>query len=69
MLPVTPPSMQDYAISNEWNYIFVPLNSIDTYKSATGWSTYASKIYPIDGDVYESKVGDYFDDYRAFCEE
>lgn len=68
MLPVTPPSLSGYAISSEWNYIFVPTSSIDTYKSATGWSTYASKIYPIDGVLYESNVGDYFDDYRFFCE-
>lgn len=29
-------------------YIFVPAQSIDVYKAASGWSTYSNKIYPIE---------------------
>ena len=31
--------------------IYVPRNSVDAYKSATNWSTYADRIYPL--SVYE----------------
>jgi hypothetical protein len=27
--------------------IYVPTGSVDTYKASTGWSDFASQIYPI----------------------
>lgn len=49
---VTPPSLGEYAIpykSNATKYtrIYVPVNSVDTYKHADGWSEYASQIEAI----------------------
>ena len=45
--------------------IYVPAESVDTYKAASGWSTYASRIYAIqqvatvDGNpVYNYEIGD-----------
>ena len=34
-------------IANGTGYIYVPDDKVDTYKSATNWSTYASQIKPI----------------------
>ena len=42
----TPPSLGNYAFSS-WAYnlkIYVPNESVEVYKKASGWSTYASKI-------------------------
>lgn len=33
--------------------LYVPAAAIDNYKSATNWSAYANKIYPIEGSEYE----------------
>lgn len=49
---VTPPSLGEYAIpykSNATKYtrIYVPVNSVDTYKYADGWRKYASQIEAI----------------------
>jgi hypothetical protein len=30
-----------------FEHIYVPSESVDTYKSASGWSTYANRILPI----------------------
>lgn len=62
----TPPTIGFYSIENENNCpIYVPAASVDTYKAASGWSTYASRIYPIqqvatvDGNpVYNYEIGD-----------
>lgn len=45
--PTTPPSLGGYAFSNiqPETKIYVPSASVNTYKTATGWSTYASQIY------------------------
>lgn len=40
----TPPRLGDYAIPDETTTIYVPASSVDTYKSASGWSSFASKI-------------------------
>lgn len=43
----TPPTLANTdALSNTNNCpIYVPASSVDTYKAASGWSTYASRIY------------------------
>ena len=35
------------AIANGTGYIYVPDNLVDSYKTATNWSTYANSIIPI----------------------
>lgn len=45
---VTPPSLGSDAFKNTNNCpIYVPAQSLSTYKSASGWSQYASRIQPI----------------------
>ena len=48
-LATTPPTMQNVALqgNNALQSIYVPYASVDAYKSASGWSTYASIIKPI----------------------
>ena len=45
----TPPTLGTNAFrSTDYNYpIYVPAESVDTYKAATNWSNYASRIQPI----------------------
>jgi hypothetical protein len=45
----TPPTLEDaFAFENTDNCpIYVPAESVDTYKAASGWSTYADRIQPI----------------------
>ena len=45
---VTPPVMSTVLgyIPHNWKF-YVPDGSVDAYKSASGWSQYASKIYPL----------------------
>jgi len=43
---VTPPTMGTIVFQNIYR-IYVPTESVDTYKSASGWSGFASKIYAI----------------------
>lgn len=44
----TPPTLNNYAFDNTNNCpIYVPSASVSTYKSTTGWSTYASRITAI----------------------
>lgn len=46
----TPPALGSNAFNNTNNCpIYVPCQSVDTYKAASGWSTYASRIQPIQG--------------------
>ena len=46
----TPPTLGTDALSgtNSNLKIYVPSSAVDTYKSASGWSTYANKIYAIE---------------------
>ena len=45
---VTPPTLMGDAFESTKNCpIYVPSASLETYKSASGWSKYASRIYPI----------------------
>jgi hypothetical protein len=45
ILATTPPALGSNALYGTNNCpIFVPANSVDTYKAASGWSTYASRI-------------------------
>lgn len=45
---LTPPTLGDDVFSDNQNLtIYVPAESVDTYKSATKWSTYASRIQAI----------------------
>lgn len=61
----TPPTLDANAFNNTNNCpIYVPAASVDAYKAATKWSTYASRIYPItqlatvDGNpVYNYELG------------
>lgn len=42
---ITPPTLGSYAFNNTDDCpIYVPYNSVSTYKSATGWSAYSSRI-------------------------
>lgn len=45
----TPPTLGTNALNNTHTdlVIYVPTESVDTYKAASGWSTYASKIQAI----------------------
>ena len=36
--------LQSTPIANGTGYVYVPDDMVDTYKSATNWSTYASQI-------------------------
>lgn len=42
--PTTPPSLGSIVFYNMSAKIYVPRASVDTYKAADGWSSYASKI-------------------------
>jgi hypothetical protein len=46
-MPVTPPSLGNNAIPSTIATIEVPAQSVNVYKSASGWSDYASKIVAI----------------------
>lgn len=68
-LAVTPPSLGNTnALANTHHCpIYVPDASVDTYKAATNWSTYASRIYPIsayseDGPVIPEIIEGYVQD-------
>jgi len=47
MLPIVPPTIGRGAIPNNVTRINVPAESIEAYKAANGWSSYASKIVAI----------------------
>ena len=47
VLAVTPPTLGDITISTATIAIYVPSASVNTYKTASGWSSYASKIQSI----------------------
>jgi len=61
----TPPTIESNTFySTNDCPLFVPASSLDAYKAASGWSTYASRIYPItqvatvDGNpVYNYEIG------------
>ena len=45
---VNPPTLSDYVFyDTSVNNIYVPAASVDTYKAASGWSSYASRIQAI----------------------
>lgn len=45
---ITPPTLGSNALADTNNCnIYVPSASVDTFKAASGWSTYASRIQPI----------------------
>ncbi|MBQ0053517.1 MAG: leucine-rich repeat domain-containing protein [Bacteroidales bacterium] len=45
----TPPTLKAYTVVFDGTYfaIFVPAKSVNTYKNATGWKEYPSRIWPI----------------------
>ena len=43
----TPPALGDYAFDNRNYPIYVPAESVETFKQATGWRTYANRIQAI----------------------
>ena len=48
ILATTPPTLGSYAFNNTNDCpIYVPAESVDTYKTATNWSSYASRIQAI----------------------
>ena len=65
ILATTPPTIAANTFNNTNNCpIYVPAESLEAYKAASGWSTYASRIYPIqqvatvDGNpVYNYDIG------------
>jgi hypothetical protein len=51
---VTPPSLTSLGVGSGAAAIYVPDESVEAYKTATGWSSYADKIHPMsDLPVYE----------------
>ena len=44
---ITPPSLGNHAFDSSTFIIYVPSSSVNAYKSASGWSTYASRIQAI----------------------
>lgn len=44
---IVPPSLASSAIPSTIQNIFVPTESVEAYKTATNWSTFANKIQPI----------------------
>ena len=66
---ITPPSLSSNAFqaASSTFFIYVPDASVDSYKAATNWSTYASRIYPIsayseDGPVIPEIIEGYVQD-------
>ena len=51
---VTPPTLhvEAFTLTNSTFIIYVPDESVEAYKTATNWSTYADRIYPM--SVYEN---------------
>ena len=52
---VTPPTIENansFSNTNDTFVIYVPDESVEAYKTATNWSTYASRIYPM--SIYEN---------------
>ena len=47
ILATTPPTLGSMAFGFSINTYYVPAESVDTYKAASGWSNYADKIQPI----------------------
>jgi len=47
-LAVSPPTLGTTVFPNATTQIKVPLDSVETYKTATNWSSYASRIVPIE---------------------
>ena len=52
----TPPALGNKAIPYEILTIYVPASTLDAYKSANNWSSYADKIYPIGATIPAMKV-------------
>ena len=49
----TPPTIGSYVFASLRNYtIWVPAASVDTYKAASGWSIYASRIHEVGGTLF-----------------
>jgi hypothetical protein len=49
ILVTTPPTLGSNVFPNSTNLqIFVPADSVEVYKTATGWSTYANRIVAIE---------------------
>ena len=46
-LATTPPTLTEGSIDDGVDYIYVPAQSVNAYKSASGWSDYSSKIRAI----------------------
>ena len=44
----TPPTWDGDLINADKVEIYVPSESVESYKAASGWSTYADKIFPIE---------------------
>lgn len=53
---ITPPTIGTAVFNTTSQYlrIFVPDESVEAYKAATNWSTYASRIYPL--SEYEAET-------------
>ena len=48
ILATTPPSLgSNFLLSNQIALIYVPAESLQSYKEASGWSSFASRIFPL----------------------
>lgn len=45
--PSTPPTIQAYTFQNVSGIFYVPDESVDAYKAANRWSSFASRIHPL----------------------
>lgn len=45
--PSTPPTIQGYTFLDVTGIFYVPDESVDTYKAANRWSSFATRIHPI----------------------
>lgn len=45
--PSSPPTIQSYTFQNVSGIFYVPDESVDTYKAANRWSSFAARIHPM----------------------
>ena len=72
---LTPPKIDNSVFDNTNDYpIYVPCESVETYKAASGWSSYASRIHGIQPCnpeimVYVTYIEGSRDDYVKYCDD
>lgn len=63
----TPPTLGTSAFTDTNNCpIYVPCDYVDTYKSASGWTSYANRIQAIPNSCSPRKIESYYSDYTVY---